>query len=142
MSRFGLGWQVPSALAGLALGGLLVFFGCARTPPPAAARVTGVVTFEGRPLAGGTVVFIPDPDRTAEGKLHTATADGNGRFVLAEGTAAVRPGWYRVALADPPGSEWGYLFPSELRRPDKSGIEREVKAGHDHHFDFLIELSR
>ena len=75
MSRFGLGWQVPSALAGLALGGLLVFFGCARTPPAATARVSGVVTFEGRPLAGGVVVFVPDADRTAGGKMLTATTD-------------------------------------------------------------------
>lgn len=142
MQKFGLGWQVPSALAGLALGSLLVFFGCARTPPPAAARVSGLVTFEGRPVSGGVVVFVPDADRTANGKMLTATTDASGRFTLADGTAAVQPGWYRVAIADPPGGEWSYVFPAELRRPDRSGIEREVKAGHDHEFDFVIELTR
>ncbi len=142
MPKLGLGWQVPSALAGLAVGGLLVFFGCARMPTPANARVEGVVTFEGRPLAGGTVVFVPDADRTASGKLLTATTDASGRFVLADGTAVVAPGWYKVAIADPPTGEWAYTFPAELRRPDRSGLEREVKAGHDHHFEFVIELSR
>ncbi len=142
MSRFGLGWQVPSALAGLALGGLLVFFGCARTPPAATARVSGVVTFEGRPLAGGVVVFVPDADRTAGGKMLTATTDASGRFVLADGAAVVAPGWYKVAIADPPGGEWAYVFPAELRRPDRSGLEREVKVGHDHQFEFVIELTR
>jgi hypothetical protein len=138
----GFGWQVPSALAGLALGGLLVFFGCARTPPPAAARVSGFVSFEGRPLANGVVVFVPDADRTAGGKMFTATTDAGGRFVLADGAAVVQPGWYRVAIADPPGGEWSYVFPAELRRPDRSGLEREVKPGHDHQFEFLIELTR
>lgn len=142
MSRFGLSWQVPSALAGLALGGLLVFFGCARTPPAATARVSGVVTFEGRHLAGGVVVFVPDADRTAGGKMLTATTDASGRFALADGAAVVAPGWYKVAIADPPGGEWAYVFPAELRRPDRSGLEREVKAGHDHNFEFLIELTR
>jgi hypothetical protein len=142
MPRLSFGWQVPTALAGLALGGLAVFFGCARTPPPAAARVDGVVTFEGRPLAGGVVVFVPDADRTAGGKMLTATTDADGRFVLAGGTAAVAPGWYKVAISDPPGGGWGYQFPAELRRPDKSGLERQVQAGHDHHFEFVIELTR
>lgn len=142
MARSSLGWQVPAALSGLALGGLLVFLGCARTPPPASARVSGVATFEGRPLAGGVVVFVPDADRTAGGKMLTATTDADGRFTLADGAAVVAPGWYRVAIADPPGGEWAYRFPAELRRPDKSGLEREVKAGHDHHFEFVIELTR
>lgn len=142
MTRVGIVWQVPSALAGLAFGGLLVFLGCARTVPPAAAKVGGLVTFEGRPLAGGVVVFVPDADRTAGGKMLTATTDASGRFVLADGAAAVAPGWYRVAIADPPGGEWAYVFPAELRRPDRSGIEREVKAGHDHQFEFVIELGR
>jgi hypothetical protein len=142
VNRLGLGWQVPTALAGLTLGGLLVFFGCARNPTPAHARVDGVVTFEGRPLANGVVVFVPDADRTAGGKMFTATTDYSGRFVLADGTAVVPPGWYRVAISDPPGGEWGYTFPAELRRPDKSGLEREVNAGHDHHFEFVIELSK
>ncbi len=142
MSRVGLGWQVPSALAGLALGGLVAFFGCARTPPQAAAKVGGLVTFENRPLAGGVVVFVPDADRTAGGKMLTATIDAGGRFALADGLAAVQPGWYRVAIADSPSGEWSYVFPTELRRPDRSGLEREVKAGHEHHFEFLIESSR
>ena len=142
MTRVGLGWQVPSALAGLALGGLLIFLGCARTTSPASAKVSGLVTFEGRPLAGGVVVFVPDADRTANGKMLTATTDVNGRFVLADGAAIVAPGWYKVAIADPPGGEWAYAFPAELRRPDRSGIEREVKAGHEHQFEFVIELGR
>lgn len=138
----GFGWQVPSAFAGLALGGLLVFFGCARTPPSATAKVSGYVSFEGRPLSNGVVVFVPDADRTAGGKMFTATTDASGRFALADGAAVIQPGWYRVAIADPPGGEWSYAYPAELRRPDRSGLEREVKAGHDHEFEFLIELTR
>lgn len=142
MARSVYRYTLPTALVSLAAGGLLAFFGCSPTAPPAAGKVSGLVTFEGRPLSGGVVVFVPDPDRSAGGTMYTANVERDGRFVLADGKAVITPGWYAVAIAEPPSGEWGYVFPGELRRPDRSGLEREVKAGHDHHFEFLIELAR
>lgn len=135
---------VAAAVVGLAAGGLLAFFGCGKAPAPPAARVGGVVTFQNRPLAGGVVVFVPDADRSPGGKMFTATIGADGRFVLADGAAGVPPGWYKVAIADGPtgGGSYSEPFPADLRRPDRSGLEREVKAGHDHQFEFLIELTR
>ncbi len=116
-------------------------FGCGKSGTPLPAKVGGVVTFQGRPLAGGVIVFVPDPDRTAGGTLHTASLSADGRFELAGGAASVPPGWYRVAIGEPAGwYETG--FPPALRRPDRSGLEREVKPGHDHQFEFHVEAGR
>jgi hypothetical protein len=114
--------------------------GCAKAPSAEPARVGGTVSFQGRALADGLIVFTPDPERGNGGKLFTANINSNGRFQLADGTAGVSPGWYRVAIAEPAG--WYGNFPAELRRPDRSGLEREIKPGMDHDFDFAIELTR
>ena len=121
--------------------GAFAFLGCGKTGSAQPAKVSGIVTFHGRALSGGTIVFSPDPDKAVGGKMMVANISQDGRFQLADGAAAVVPGWYRVAIADGPSS-YSSGFPDSLRRPDRSGLEREVKAGHDHHFEFLIELTR
>ena len=118
--------------------------GCSRPAASSPGVVHGEATFQNRAMAGGLVVFVPNADRGCAGKMYTATIAANGQYQLAEGAKLVTPGWYRVALADPTdwcGSEWSLAFPTALRRPDLSGIEREVKPGQDHHFDFRIELT-
>ncbi|CAN5512716.1 hypothetical protein BH11PLA2_BH11PLA2_09120 [soil metagenome] len=118
---------------------LTVITGCgssAKTP----ATVRGRVLFQGQPLAGGTVVFTPHPDRGPAGKPATATLDADGSFRLeAEGKPYIVAGWYRVALADPGTTRTWAIFPPSLRRPDRSGLEREVIAGQDNVFEFHIE---
>ena len=129
-----------SATATLAL----VPAGCSKPAASQGGIVRGEATFQGRAMAGGLVVFVPNADRGCTGKLHTAMISPDGQYQLADGAKAIAPGWYRVALADPvewSGSEWSQAFPAALRRPDLSGIEREVKAGQDHTFDFRIELT-
>ena len=116
--------------------------GCAKVPSAEPAKVGGTVSFQGRALADGLIVFTPEPERGNGGKMFSANINSNGRFQLADGTAAVAPGWYRVAIAEPAGWYGGRDFPAELRRPDRSGLEREVKPGFDHDFDFVIELTR
>ncbi len=123
---------------------VLLPVGCSKPAASRAGIVRGEATFQGRAMAGGLVVFVPNADRGCTGKLHTATVSPEGQYQLADGAKAIAPGWYRVALADPvewSGSEWSRAFPAALRRPDLSGIEREVKAGQDHTFDFKIELT-
>lgn len=119
--------------------------GCGTPDASGPAGVRGSASFHGHPLTGGTVVFVPDRERGTDGELFTATVDANGAFQLADGAKSVPPGWYRVALAEPP--DWyglepnGSAFPAALRRPDKSGIECEVLAGKDNVFDFAVELT-
>lgn len=116
-----------------------LFAGCGGKPePPATGTARGRVLFAGRPLAGGRVVFAPHPDRGPVAKRAVAELDENGEFRLASnGTPYLTPGWYRVAIADPPGGDG---LPSALRRPDLSGLEREVIAGRDNVFEFHVEL--
>ncbi len=127
-----------------AIAGVLLPIGCGKPAASQGGIVRGEATFQGRALAGGLIVFVPNAERGCSGKLHTATVGPEGQYQLADGAKAVAPGWYRVALADPvgwSGSEWSQAFPAALRRPDLSGIEREVKAGQEHTFDFKIELT-
>lgn len=120
---------------------LILGVGCGKSDRAPDATVQGRVLFQGRPLAGGVVVFAPDREKGTAGKPLTATIDSNGRYKLTvEGAAAVPPGWYRVALADSPASFDDVRFPAALRRPDKSGLEREVLAGKENVFHFEIEI--
>jgi hypothetical protein len=119
---------------------LLSLTGCSQQAPPAPGVVRGVVTFQGRPLAGGLIVFAPDRDKGNAGKPSSATIAADGSYELPDPAA----GWYRVAIADPPGvfrEEWGLpRFPTALRRPDRSRLEREVKPGHQHVMNFVVEV--
>jgi hypothetical protein len=120
--------------------------GCGKSEPSAATLVKGSVTFQGRPLAGGLVVFAPDREKGNAGKPLTATVGPDGWYRLeADGSAPVTPGWYRVAIADPPetfGEEFGRSrLPAALRRPDRSGLDREVRAGRENVFHFEIEVT-
>ena len=123
---------------------VLVAVGCGKSAPAPSAAVSGRVTFQGQPLAGGTVVFVPDRDRGFDGKPLRADTGPDGTFQL-NGGAAVPPGWYRVALAGPPVYDAGALsggavFPPKLARPDQSGQAREVVAGRSHAFAFAVEV--
>lgn len=113
--------------------------GCGRGGPPPTGLVRGAVTFQGRPLVGGLVVFAPDRDKGMAGKPVRAAIADDGSYVA----EAVPAGWYRVAVADPPGVDWeghGWpRFPAALRRPDRSGLEREVVAGRTNELHFHIE---
>ena len=56
-------------------------------------------------MAGGLVVFSPDPERGGSGKPISARTGADGRFQLnLSGDAAIPPGWYRVAIAPAPNS--------------------------------------
>ena len=133
----GLWWFVGVAMA---------VAGCGKPADSGPTTVRGTVSFHGHPLAGGMIVFVPDKERGTGGAVLSVTVGPDGTYRLTNGDKPVPAGWYRVAIADPP--EWygaeanGTAFPSALRRPDKSGIEREVKAGKENVFDFPIELTQ
>ncbi len=115
--------------------------GCGPSAVPKEATVRGRVTLQGHPVAGGTVVFAPDPERGGSGKPIRAATAADGTFTLRAGDGPVPPGWYRVALAAPPGYEPADPpFPEPLRRPDRSGLVREVAAGKEHVFEFAVEV--
>jgi hypothetical protein len=117
--------------------------GCHRPTDDSATTVHGVVTFQGRPLAGGSIAFTPDGDRGGNGKPIAVELAGDGTYLLKQGNeTSISPGWYRIAIAPHASSSTAgpALFPRELARPDRSGLLREVKAGQDNRFDFVVEL--
>jgi hypothetical protein len=131
-------------LSGTGVVVLALAAGCGTNAPPGPATVRGKLTFNGRPVAGGLVVFAPDPRRGGRGKPVSAETgpDGGYRFPL-DRSPPVPAGWYRVALMPaapgPPGA--GVPFPPQLARPDLSGLEREVRAGQEHVFDFAVSAT-
>jgi hypothetical protein len=121
--------------------------GCGSKTPPGPATVRGRVTLNGQPVAGGLVVFTPDAQRGGRGKSASAETGADGSFELKlDGSAPIPPGWYRVSLAPPPvipdpvAATQSPAFPAKLARPDLSGLEREVQAGHNHVFEFAVEV--
>lgn len=114
----------------------LIVSGCG-TKPQAPATVEGTVHFLGRPLAGGMVVFTPDRDRGTTGKPIAAEVLADGRYELPSDKLSA--GWYRVSISDPPAFQSG--FPATLRRPDRSGLSREIHPGRDHRYDFHIDVA-
>jgi hypothetical protein len=131
-------------LAALVAGAALVAAhgGCSRKgAPAAAATVRGKVTFQGEPLAGGTIVFSPDPDRGGGGKPARGDLAADGSFELKlAGESAIPPGWYRVSFAAAPATTAAVHFPADLARPDASKTVREVKAGEENRFEFAIDV--
>ncbi len=130
----------------------LALAGCAKPTNTAATTVRGRVFVQGRPLAGGTIVFAPHPERGGAGRAVAADIDANGEYEL-KTEKEIPAGWYRVAIADPP--YWTVVvpgdapklaavsgFPEALRRPDKSGLEREVVVGRENEFEFHIEVKQ
>jgi len=138
---------VPVVALGAGAAAVALHGGCSRKTPPGPATVRGRVTFQGRPLAGGLVVFSPDPDRGGTGKPARGDLEPDGTFRLQlGGDPAIPPGWYRVAIAPAPAAPPASLldrpaFPRELARPDKSNLVREVKAGQENVFDFAVEVT-
>ncbi len=130
---------IVAVVAGL--GAVSLNFGCNRSSSPAGpATVRGRVTFQGQPVAGAMVVFSPDRDRGASGKPIRCETGPDGLYELRfEGSTAIPPGWYRVAIAPPTTSSSAH-FPPQLRRPDTSTIVREVVVGKAHAFELTIEI--
>ncbi|WP_165072933.1 hypothetical protein [Paludisphaera rhizosphaerae] len=103
----------------------LIFVGCgdsSSTPPGGmTVPVKGIVTYKGKPLAQGTVVFEPDAGREAQGEVGP-----DGSFTLstfAKDDGAV-PGSHRVAVKNISKS----VLPLKYQNLASSGIEVVVSA--------------
>jgi hypothetical protein len=101
------------------------------------AKVTGTVTFSGKPLAGATVTLVPVNGRPAGG-----ITDEGGRFAMTtyEKNDGVAPGQYRVAITAPTpdkDDKAKNALPAKYARPDVSGLMVEVVKGANV-FDFEL----
>jgi hypothetical protein len=124
--------------------GLLVVAGCGHAPA-ALAPVSGRVYYQGKPLAGGTIVFTPDPERGGSGPLAFAEIQADGGFTLRTGSEfGAAAGWHRVTVAAAPSpasvpAARGGPLPAKYSDPEQSGLRHEVKAGRTNTIDIRLD---
>jgi hypothetical protein len=99
--------------------------------------VRGKVFYQGKPLAGGTIIFTPDPERGGSGPMSYAEIQADGSYELrtSRGMGAM-PGWHRVTVTEASGQ--GHL-PGKFSDPEQSGECREVQEGQANVIDFHLE---
>ena len=125
---------------GVGMGMLCCFLamGCQKEGP-ALYTVSGKVTFQGRTVPTGLVVFVPE-----EGKTSSSPIAEDGSYLL-----ETISGKHRVGITaipePPPGIEdpMQYrspppLVPSRYNRPDQSGLVVEVKPSKENRIDLPL----
>jgi hypothetical protein len=138
----------PLVIQGSALLAVLVS-GC-DSGPAARATVRGKVSYQGRPVPIGVIVFSPDPNRGGRGPLASAKIQADGSYELhTDETSGASAGWYRVTVvavdtpsATPSASGFAVprsLLPEKYRDPELSGLTCEVRAGRDNTINFNLE---
>jgi hypothetical protein len=135
--------------AGWAAGLLLLSTGCGSPEKPEVAPVRGTVSFRGKPLSTGTIVFAPDPLRNGPGPLARADIQADGSYqLMSDKVAGATLGWHRVTVvavidgASAPGQRFTQprsLLPEKYRDPELSGLSCEVKPGRPNVFNFNLE---
>jgi hypothetical protein len=120
MPRLGL---TSIARTGLLLG--VVFTAGCQEGERELVPVSGTVHYQGQPLKGGTIVFVPDLERGGSGPTASAVIEPDGTYKLHTGEreGAVM-GWHRVTVA---GSDAVRDFPRRYMDPEQSGQLVEVK---------------
>jgi hypothetical protein len=105
--------------------------------------VRGKVSYRGNLLTSGTIVFCPDAERGTEGNISCAEIAPDGGYSLKTGDQeGIAPGWYRVTVAALVGSgpyDPRSVLPEKYRDPQLSGLQCQIKLGHDNVVDFELE---
>ena len=144
--------MLPSLVPGLLL--TVLVMGCGSSGVPI-AKARGTVTFQGKPVIGAAVAFIPDNPGVVAA---LATTDANGVYDLAtydkKDGAPVGPCQVAISLRGPspplppglgeaaaetmklPGRP---LIPLKYFDPKTSQLKVEVKAGTNNVFDFDLQ---
>ena len=120
--------------------------GCDGAEPAASLTVVhGRVTYLEQPIAGGSIVFIPDEERGGSGTPVNADIQADGTYSLRNGEhAGIRPGAYRVTVraAPRPFVRGGFAAPEPPERysdPRTSGLSCKVQPVEDHTINFHLQ---
>ncbi len=129
---------------GLAIA-LLAAAGCGGGGTAPTAKVTGTVTYNGDPIEGVSVGFIPEGEG---GRPASGTTDASGKFTLSTfeaGDGAVL-GKHSVIITEAPDDtgnedyslpdESAKRFPDKYESPMTSGFEATVEKGKENSFTF------
>jgi hypothetical protein len=104
----------------------LGFTGCTRQFPM--AEVSGKVTYKGKPLPEGTIMFVPQSGFAAAG---TINPDGTFRLISGKPGDGAVIGRHKVAVIPPyqPQTPNYPKFPLKYQDAETSGLVAEVKEG-------------
>jgi len=127
---------------------ILLLAGCGGPSRPATAPVSGRVTYQGKPVPLGQIVFYPENGRPAVGSIGP---DGSYRLTTFETVGdGATPGRYRVTIqamrvtggghaktfdeelrggGSPGPAKVEWLVPEECSRPETTPLMAEVKPG-------------
>jgi hypothetical protein len=99
----------------------IVLSGCSGSERPPTFPVTGTVTWQGKPLAGAAITFVPTDK---DGVAASALTDSEGKYSLTtwEAGDGARPGQYRVKVSK---QEQATVDPSKMVQ--NLSIEEEQK---------------
>jgi hypothetical protein len=136
-------------LALCAIGLVCSGIACNRGPKlPPMAKTSGTVTFNGKPVTGGVIIFVPDPSKGSDGPMGIGEIDQSGHYRIrtlrVEGALV---GWHKVRIEDPmaggpPRVAGPVQIPGFYAKAETSGLTAEVKAGQDNQIDFALTPKR
>lgn len=138
---------------GFAVLGLLS--GCGGDGKVQRAKVSGTITYKGKPLVGANISFLPEKNGLPSGIGKT---DANGKFVLGSydpddgapvgrckvavslrGPPKKLPKGMGEAFADQISDSGDPLIPLKYFSPESSGFSEEVVAGKNNVFTFELK---
>ena len=141
--------RIGFALGILVAAGLMTSSGCGPKRPPT-ATVGGRVTYLGKPVPEGRIMFYPDDGRrpamgviNSDGSYRLTTFDSKDGALLGRHRVTIKavrvvggmpvnelggqPGNLSPSAAQLPTLEW--IVPEKYSRPDSSPLKAEVKPG-------------
>lgn len=128
------------------LAGLLLLAGCSGRGPAVPTAVAGKVSYRGKLLGTGSIVFVPDAARGTGGDPISAAVQSDGGYKLPG--ADTPAGWYRITIAAVgvrptlPGQAFGLpysLLPDKYRDPETSALSCEVQPARENIINFNLE---
>lgn len=114
---------------------------------PRVASTGGLVTWQGEPVVGALVTFVPDREKGTSGPMAVGTTDGQGRYTLK--TSGTRQGAiigdHRVTISlssdpysdMPPGASGA--LPAKFSDASTSGLTASVLADEPNTIDFVLK---
>jgi hypothetical protein len=118
----------------------IIFAGCGRGNRPVLARVAGTVSYNGKPLARGKMVFVPSQGRSAVGKIVDGRIFEVTTFDRNDG-AVVGPHKIQIAsfVREPTAMEIvPWAIPERYGNVSTSGLTAEVIAGKENVLQFQL----
>lgn len=134
----------PWALVPLFL--LLATTGCGRGP---LSPVHGKITYNGYPVPGGVVCFVPDYQKGESGPVAIGKIREDGSYTLYTGDSpGAAPGYFRITVCSLAPTSYSSthgqfqfptgLLPEQFRNPDSTSLFQKIESNRVHNFDISL----